>query len=66
MGHRCVPPQRVWFLRRFGLKMVSSLESEKVFDKTTYLFFQLQMNKEEKEICKLEDNFVSFIDNFIV
>ena len=24
------------------------------------------MNKEEREICKLEDNFVSFIDNFIV
>ena len=22
--------------------------------------------KEEREICKLEDNFVSFIDNFIV
>ena len=27
---------------------------------------KFQMNKEEREICKLEDNFVSFIDNFIV
>ena len=43
-----------------------SLESEKVFDETTYLFFQFQMNKEEREICILEGNFVSFIDDLIV
>ena len=30
------------------------------------LFFQFQMNKEERETCELEDNFVSLIHKFIV
>ena len=48
-----VPPQGVWFLRRFGLKIgyrfffLLSLESGTVFKGITglYLLFQFQINK---------------------
>ena len=53
-----MPSQRVWFLHRFGLKMVIDfapfgLESGMVFEETTgvmYLWFQFKMNKKEREI----------------
>ena len=61
----CAPPphpfsRRLWFLRRFDLKtcidfLHFSLESGMVFEGTTgvyertYLSFQFQMNKKERE-----------------
>ena len=61
--YRYVPPQRVWFLPRFGLKTGTDfayygLESGLVFEKTTgvyeciYRRFQFQMNKKERELCE--------------
>ena len=60
ISHIDVPPHRVWFLRRFGLNMdihfahlvwnrvwfLSELRSV-----LTYLLFQFQMSKKEREIC---------------
>ena len=51
--NRYVPPQRVWFMHHFCLKMGIDfahfrLESGMVFEETTgvmYLSFQFQMNK---------------------
>ena len=61
---RYVPPQRVGFLHRFGLKtsidfVHFGLESGMVFKGTTgvsehFLSFQFQMNKNEVEICEFE------------
>ena len=72
--YRYVPPQRVWFLRRFGLKTgiafaYFSLESVMVFEKTTgpyesiYRRFQFQMNKKEREICEI---LVDFKKSFLL
>ena len=58
-------PDRVGFLRRFGLKTDMHfahfcLESGMVFGGTTgvqlrtYLSFQFQMSKKEREICEFE------------
>ena len=58
-------PDRVGFLRRFGLKTGMHfahfcLESGMVFGVTTgvqlrtYLSFQFQMSKKEREICEFE------------
>ena len=69
-----MPPQRVWFLRRFGLKtgiafVYFSLESVMVFEKTTgryestYHRFQFQMNKKEREIYEFV---VDFKKSFLV
>ena len=66
--YRYVPPQRVWFLPRFGLKTGTDfayygLESGLVFEKTTgryesiYRRFQFQMNKKEREKCEFEVGF---------
>ena len=60
ISHIDVPPHRVWFLRRFGLNtdihfahlvwnrvwFLSELRSV-----WTYLLFQFQMSKKEREIC---------------
>ena len=60
ISHIDVPPHRVWFLRRFGLNtdihfihlvwnrvwFLSELRSV-----LTYLLFQFQMSKKEREIC---------------
>ena len=49
-----VPPQRVGFLRRFGL------ESGLVFKGTTGVYERIyffQMNKKEREICEFEMDF---------
>ena len=59
--YRYVPPQRVWFLRRFGLKTGIhfahfGLESGIVFEKTTGGYesinrrFQFQVNNKEREM----------------
>ena len=69
--YRYVPPQRVWFFRRFGLKTgidfaYFGLESGMVFEKTTgryesiYRRFQFQMNKKERELCEFVVGFKSF------
>ena len=66
-----VPPQRVWFFRRFDLKTgidfaYFGLESGMVFEKTTgryesiYRRFQFQMNKKERELCEFVVDFKSF------
>ena len=58
LPHRYVPPQRVWFLRRFGLKAgvdfaYFGLNSGIVFEgkleciNVLILLFQFQMNKKE-------------------
>ena len=58
-------PDRVGFLRRFGLKTGIrfahfGLESGMVFEGTTrvqlrtFLSFQFQMSKKEREICEFE------------
>ena len=58
-------PDRVRFLRRFGLKTGKhfahfGLESGVVFEGTTgvqlrtFLSFQFQMSKKEREICEFE------------
>ena len=63
--YRYVPPHRVGFLRRFGLKTGIhfahfGLESGMVFGGTNYgsvwryLSFQFQMSKKEREICEFE------------
>ena len=68
-----MPPQRVWFLHRFCLKMGIDfahfgLESGMVFEKTTgvmYLSFQFQMNKKEREIWEFKMDFKkSFLSAF--
>ena len=60
ISHIDEPPHRVWILRRFGLNMdihfahlvwnrvwfLSELRSV-----LTYLLFQFQMSKKEREIC---------------
>ena len=65
--YRYVPPQRVGFLRRFGLKTSIDfdhfgLESGLIFKGTTGMyeriyFFQFQMSKKEREICEFEMDF---------
>ena len=66
-------PDRVGFLRRFGLKTGMhfahfGLESGMVFEGTTgvqlrtFLSFQFQMSKKEREICEFETN----LNNFFV
>ena len=62
--YRYVPPHRVGFLRRFGLKTGMHfahfvLESGMVFEGTTGVYeriyrFQFQMSKKKIEICELE------------
>ena len=57
------PPQRVWFLGRFGLK--TGIENCGIV--WTYLSFQLQMNKKERVICKLQKDLKkSFCWRFIL
>ena len=71
--NRYVPPQRVWFLHGFGLKMGIdfahfSLESGMVFEETTgvvYLSFQFQMNKKEREIWEFKMDFFYFFLIFL-
>ena len=68
--YRYVPPHRVGFLRRFGLKTgihfaYFGLESSMVFERelriiSTHLSFQFQMNKKEREICEFEVGLNSF------
>ena len=69
--YRYVPPQRVWFFRRFDLKTgidfaYVGVESGMVFEKTTgryesiYRRFQFQMNKKERELCEFVVDFKSF------
>ena len=63
----CVPPQRVGFLCRFGLKMGIDfahicLESVMVFEGTTgvyecILLFLFQNSKKESEMCEYEMDF---------
>ena len=60
-----MPPQRVWFLHRFGLKMGIDfahfgLEPGMFFEETTgvmYLSFQFQMNKKEREVWEFKMDF---------
>ena len=65
-------PDRVGFLRRFGLKTGMHfahfcLESGMVFGETTgvqrrtYLSFQFQMSKKEREICEFEMALKNFL-----
>ena len=68
--YRYVPPHRVGFLRRFGLKTGTDfshfgLESGyglrgKYGSLLTYLSFQFQMRKKEREICEFEMDFKNF------
>ena len=56
-----MPPQRVWFLRRFGLKTGIDFarvgrESGMVFGGTSVEHFQ--MNKKEREMCEFEMDFM--------
>ena len=65
--YRYVPPQRVGFLRRFGLKTgIDSahfgLESGMVYEGTTVVYpmcssFQFQMNRKESVIWEFEMGF---------
>ena len=65
--YRYVPPQRVGFLPRFGLKTSIDfdhfgLESGLIFKGTTGVyeriyFFQFQMSKKEREIFEFEMDF---------
>ena len=65
--YRYAPPQRVGFLRRFGLKMGTDfahfgLESGMAFKGTTGVyeriyFFQFQMSKKEREQYEFEMDF---------
>ena len=65
--YRYVPPQRVGFLPRFGLKTSIDfahfgLESGLIFKGTTGVyeriyFFQFQMSKKEREIYEFEMDF---------
>ena len=61
--YRYVPPPRVWFLRRFGLKTgIESahfgLESDMVFERVTgglnVFVVSIPVNKKERVICKFE------------
>ena len=61
-----MPPHRVGFLRRFGLKtgihfahfgVESGWELRSVW---TYLSFQFQMSKKEREICEFEMDLKNF------
>ena len=65
-------PDRVGFLRRFGLKTGIhfahfGLESGMVFEGTTgvqlrtFLSFQFQMSKKEREICEFEMALKNFL-----
>ena len=47
---RYVPLQRVWFLRRFGLKMAM------VFEETKEVYERI-INKKEREICEFDAKF---------
>ena len=68
--YRYVPPHRVAFLRPFGLKTVYwfayfGLESGMVSERTTgvygtFLSFQFEMSKKEREICELEMDLKNF------
>jgi len=69
---RYVPPQGVWFLCLFGLKMGINfvhfgLELGMVFEGTTGVYehiilsFQFQMIKKEKEICKFQMDLKNFV-----
>ena len=60
-----MPPQRVWFLHRFGLKTGKEfahfgLESGMVFEETTGVYericqsFQFQMNQKERVMSEFE------------
>ena len=68
---RYVPPQGVWFLCLYGLKMGIDfahfgLESGMVFGGTTGMYeriilsFQFQMNKKEREICEFKLDLKNF------
>ena len=68
--YRYVPPHRVGFLRRFGLKTDIhfahfGLDSGMVFEGTTECMnvssFQFQMSKKEREICKVEMDLNNFL-----
>ena len=51
--YRYVPPQRVWFSRRFGLKTGVVIEGTTgVYER--FLSFQFQMNKIKRETCDFE------------
>ena len=58
--YRYVPPRRVWFLSRFGLKtgigfVHYGLKSGMIFQGTTgaYLSFQLKKKSREREVSKI-------------
>ena len=56
-----MPLQRVWFLRRFGLKMDIDfahfgLESGMVFEGTKEVYEGI-INKKEREICEFDAKF---------
>ena len=58
---RYVPLQRVWFLRRFGLKTGIDfahfgLESGMVFEETKEVYERI-INKKEREICEFDAKF---------
>ena len=58
---RYVPLQRVWFLRRFGLKtgidfVHFGLESGMVFEETKEVYERI-INKKEREICEFDAKF---------
>ena len=59
-----MPLQRVWLLRRFGLKMAIDfahfgLESGMVFEETKGAYERICrfMNKKEREICEFDAKF---------
>ena len=63
--YRYVPPHRVGFLHRFGLKtgvhfVHFGLELGMVFEGTMGVHFQFQMSEKEGEICKFETNLRHF------
>ena len=68
--YRYVPPRRVAFLRRFGLKMSIhfanfGLESGMVFEELrqcmNVLSFQFKMSKKELKKCELEMDLKNFL-----
>ena len=61
-----MPPERVWFLRCFGLKTgidfahfgQETVVLRELQERSTHLSFQFRMNQKERVICKFEMDFL--------
>ena len=65
-----MPLQRVWLLRRFGLKMAIDfahfgLESGMVFEETKEVYERI-INKKEREICEFDSKLEMFFVGVLI